>query len=211
MTFNTIDDTTKKIQHLVANGDSAFGDDIVNAGFELEHTPTREMIKHHEGWVRKVRPDVDGFLIGGYSSKIPEGHYLNEGDIMSTETADSLFADNWASDVRDSKIVFKNFSNFDVNRQAALLSIIHIQGYENFTDTEKKKGFPALINEANKPNPDWDRVADEFKYTIPLVSKADSTISKLYTDIGDRGVDIYNLLKGTTTVDDIIKKQELYK
>jgi hypothetical protein len=200
------DDTEKKVQHIVAQSDSLFGDDIVNAAFDLEHEPTRQMIKFHEGYYDIVERDIDGYLVGGWSDKLPPNSPLKEGSPVDSTMAKDLFNASWESDKIDSKKLFHDFSNWTTGRQAGILTILHIQGYDKFTDLDN--GFPTLIKEANKPNPDWDRIADEFKYASPLESKADSMQSDLYIQTGGRsggrGEHIYQLLKGTKTVDDIL-------
>tara|TARA_R110002020_G_scaffold414142_1_gene623647 strand:- start:7905 stop:8573 length:669 start_codon:yes stop_codon:yes gene_type:complete len=213
-TQEEIDD---KIKYTVMSADNIFGGDIANAS---SYSDIKAMIKHHEGYNYTVSLDDDGYYKAGHGTKLQPTVYSDMdkdertglgwqlGDSISPEIGETWFNRHFnESTVLDAKKVFPNFDSFNENQKGALLDIMTVSGLTKFTS--KSKGFPKLIQEANKPNPNWQKVADQYKYAYPEVNKSDSTYSDWYIKAGygnvdSRGDHIFELLQGTKTIQDIL-------
>ena len=206
----------EKVGMYVQNATADQLDSLVNSDFEYRHYNTdasgvpskynsKDLIKFFESYRGTLERDVDGGLILGWGTKADDDLPLAEGDQVPDDIANEYFDRKFDVSVDDSRHVFHNYDSFDTNRQVGIQNISWILGRTKLTDPNG--GFPNMIKEANKPNVDWNIVADEFRYVDP--SKGDMTESKAYLELGDRGEYIYNLLKGDITRDEII--DEFYK
>ena len=166
----------------------------------------RELIKHHEGYHGVIKRDTDGFLVGGYGTKIPKGSPYNIGDPISKSKSDELFEEKWYVSMEDAQRLVHWFDFVPERHRAALHEMSYILGYNKF-----KTNFKGLLRELDTENPediDWNKAADHFKYINPDQpdKKYYKVESRIYRDIGVRGPHIYSMLKGEEGVEDILLK-----
>ena len=176
--------------------------DSLNIVQDKGYDKVKDLIRNHEGRHKYVTLDVDGYLVGGYGTKLDKDEQVyKEGDYVSVTQAGKWLDTKFDVSVKDSEQLFTNFTDFDEDRQAGLLELSYVLGLGKF-----KRNFNNLISEVNKDNIDWNQVANEFKYINSTNPKHRYYMkeSKMYKQLGTRSPHIYDLLKGDKTIDEIL-------
>ena len=125
-----------------------------------------EYIARHEGLSLRPYKDTNGFWTIGrghrYTADEMERDFLHDQKMGITVLwADKLLEQDINAATAECKKLFPEFFEYSENRRAALIDVMFNMGARTI-----RKGFPSFVAAVRRR--DWQRAADELKYTDGL-------------------------------------------